>query len=196
MSSKHEKLVAAVSDAMAAQGFTQKQVANMGGCAASMISQALNQGVTLKDERWKMICEGLGLNYDDIVADMPQKTASSVSPQADCHLPIKVGQKPDEQERLLADRHAKPEAAVRQIQAAPGEGKETVSPVKNCGGTEVPLSEEHNSKEDRDNLFLLAMYAEGCLAKDIEAGMKVDPMKLWGILDALKKIKDNALKPE
>ena len=31
MTSKHARLVAAVTDAMAAQGFTQKQVATMGG---------------------------------------------------------------------------------------------------------------------------------------------------------------------
>ena len=43
---------------------------------------------------------------------------------------------------------------------------------------------------------MLAMYAEGRIAQDIENGMKVDPMKLWGILDALKKIKDRTLMPE
>lgn len=71
MSSKHARLVAAVVDAMEAQGFTQKQVATMGGCTQSMLSQAINQGVTMKDERWRLICEGLGLDYDDIVADLP-----------------------------------------------------------------------------------------------------------------------------
>lgn len=71
MSSKHARLVVAVVDAMAAQGFTQKQVATMGGCTQSMLSQAINQGVTMKDERWRMICEGLGLDYDEIVSDLP-----------------------------------------------------------------------------------------------------------------------------
>ena len=71
MSSKHARLVAAVTDAMAAQNFTQKQVATMGGCTQGMLSQAINNGVTMKDERWKLICEGLGLDYDEIVADLP-----------------------------------------------------------------------------------------------------------------------------
>lgn len=71
MSSKHARLVAAVTDAMAEQGFTQKQVATMGGCTQGMLSQAINNGVTMKDERWKLICEGLGLDYDEIVADLP-----------------------------------------------------------------------------------------------------------------------------
>ena len=168
MSSKHTRLVAAVSDAMAAQNMSQNTIGRVSGVAQSMISAALLGKYDMKEEKWRLICEALAIDYDEIVADVPVETASSVSPQADCHLP--------------------------QV----GEGKDTAAPVKNCGGgTEVPLSEEpQNSKTDRDNLFLLAMYAEGRLAKDIEAGMKVDPMKLWGILDALKKIKDNALKPE
>ena len=178
MSSKHARLVAAVADAMAAQGFTQKQVATMAGCTQSMLSQALNNGVTLKDERWKLICEGLGLDYDEIVADVPaererftlEEPASSVSPQADCHLP--------------------------QV----GEGKERAAPVEETrGGTDVLCDAEERpaiGKQDMENLFLLAMYAEGRLAQDIESGMKVDPMKLWGILDALKKIKDRTLMPE
>lgn len=46
-------------------------------------------------------------------------------PDGGATFPIKVGQKPDEQERLLADRPAKPEADVRELQAVPGEGKES-----------------------------------------------------------------------
>ena len=115
MSSKHARLVAAVADAMAAQGFTQKQVATMAGCTQSMLSQALNQGMTLKDERWKLICEGLGLDYDEIIADVPaererftlKEQASSVSPQADCHLP--------------------------QV----GEGKESAAPVEETRGVQM-----------------------------------------------------------
>ena len=95
---------------------------------------------------------------------------SSVSPQADCHLP--------------------------QV----GEGKESAAPVEETrGGTDVLCDAEERpaiGKQDMENLFMLAMYAEGRLAKDIESGMKVDPMKLWGILDALKKIKDRTLLPE
>lgn len=95
MSSKHARLVAAVSDAKEAQGFTWKQIATMAGVTQGNMSTVINQGVTMKDERWKLICEGLGLDYDEIVADVPtererftlKEPASSVSPQADCHLP-------------------------------------------------------------------------------------------------------------
>lgn len=69
--SKHEKLCAAVQEAMAAQGFNQKQVAAFAGISSSMISTAFNQGIPLKEERWRMICEGLALDYDAIVDDTP-----------------------------------------------------------------------------------------------------------------------------
>lgn len=164
MSSKHARLVAAVTDAMAAQGFTQKQVATMGGCTQGMLSQAINQGVTMKDERWRLICEGLGLDYDEIVSDLPA-----------------------ERERFT----------LREAPAAVhAEEHHASEPAENCGEKEEPAMEEPRSSADKDNLFLLAMYAEGRIAKDIEEGMKVDPMKLWGILDALKKIKDRVLMPE
>ena len=111
----------------------------------------------MKDERWRMICEGLGLDYDAIVADMPAPTAHH------------------------------------------GEGKETAAEVQQ----DAPVCCDNAADDglptihaDRDSLFLLAMYTEGRLAKDIEADMKVDPMKLWGILDALKVIKDSTLLPE
>lgn len=67
--SKHEKLCTAVQEAMAAQNFTQKQVATFAGISSSMISTAFNQGIPLKEERWRMICEGLALDYDAIVDD-------------------------------------------------------------------------------------------------------------------------------
>lgn len=163
MSSKHARLVAAVSDAKEAQGFTWKQIATMGGVTQGTISSVINQGVTMKDERWKLICEGLGLDYDEIVADMP--VAAALSPADAGALP--------EGEPLKDAAEVQQDAPVCCDNAA-DDGLLTI-------------------RADRDSLFLLAMYTEGRLAKDIEAGMKVDPMKLWGILDALKKIKDAAI---
>lgn len=166
MSSKHARLVAAVSDAKEAQGFTWKQIATMGGVTQGTISSVINQGVTMKDERWKLICEGLGLDYDEIVADMPEP--GKPLPIADAGIPAK------------------------------GEALEDAAKVKQNEGTCCDSAEENglvNVQANRDSLFLLARYTEGRLAEDIEAGMKVDPMKLWGILDALKKIKEKAILP-
>ena len=157
MSNKHARLVAAVSDAKEAQGFTWKQIATMGGVTQGTISSVINQGVTMKDERWKMICEGLGLDYDETVADMPAPTT----------------------------HHGEGQGAAADVQQD--------APVCCDNAADDGLL---TIRADRDSLFLLAMYTEGRLAKDIEAGMKVDPMKLWGILDALKIIKDSTLLPE
>lgn len=160
MSGKQARLVAAVSDAMAAQNFSQNNLARASGVSQSMISAAILGKYDLKEEKWRMICETLALDYDEIIADIEVPPTSPYG------------------EATSIEREAE---------------KENIS-EESVRGTIVPLSEE--TKEDRDNLFLLAMYAEGRLAKDIEDGMKVDPMKLWGILDALKKIKDSTLKPE
>ena len=178
MTRKHQLLKCAVMAAMAEQQISQNTLARKCGVGQSMISAAFLDKYELKEEKWRLICEALGLDYDAIVdgADeepeqIPvEEPASSVSPQADCHLP--------------------------QF----GEGKESADPVEETrGGTDVLCDAEERpaiGKQDMENLFLLAMYAEGRLAQDIESGMKVDPMKLWGILDALKKIKDRTLLPE
>ena len=152
MTRKHQLMKAAVMAAMAEQQISQNTLARKCGVGQSMISAAFLDKYELKEEKWRLICEALGLDYDAIVdgADeepeqIPvEEPVSSVSPQAE-----------------------EPE----QTEPAP-------------------------VNQDMENLFLLAMYAEGRLAQDIESGMKVDPMKLWGILDALKKIKDRTLLPE
>lgn len=156
MNSKHARLVAAVSDAKEAQGFTWKQIATMGGVSQGTISSAINSGVTMKDERWKLICEGLGLDYDEIIAppDLSEHR-SDVAMQV----------------------QKQPEAPTETIQ----EDQPCEPPKEGAGITTIQAESE--------SLFLLAMYAEGRIAADIETGMKVDPMKLWAILDALRTIK-------
>lgn len=72
MRNKHERLVSAVTDAREAQGLTWKQVAMFAGVSQGTISAVVNQGYQLKDERWKMICEHMGLDYEAIVSDDEQ----------------------------------------------------------------------------------------------------------------------------
>lgn len=162
MTSKQARLVAAVSDAKEAQGFTWKQVATMGGVSQGTISSVINSGVTMKDERWKLICEGLGLDYDEIIKP-PEIPASSPAGESE--------------EKETAEIRCTPPKQV----GIDSEEEREKSVEKLMGITTI--------KADSESLFLLAMYAEGRLAHDIEAGMKVDPMKLWGILDALRIIK-------
>lgn len=149
MTSEHNRLAAAVSEAMAARQLPQSNLARASGVTQSMISGALLGKMTLKEEKWRLLCETLGLNYDAIVASSDDAPSDLEDPSAASDV------RPDE-----------------------------------------PCATRPANTQNEDNLLLLALYAEGRLAKDIEAGMKVDPMKLWGILDAVKKIKDRNIAPE
>ena len=79
MSNKQARLVSAIEDAMQAQGFTQKRIATICGMTQSMISDALNGKCDLKEERWRMMCEALALDYDDIIADPVEETAAQAT---------------------------------------------------------------------------------------------------------------------
>ena len=158
MSSKHARLVAAVVDAMEAQGFTQKQVATMGGCTQSMLSQAINQGVTMKDERWRLICEGLGLDYDEIVSDL---TA--------------------ERERFTL-REETPVVKAEDHQAAPVEncGRDTEVPLSDAHATE----DDEAARANR----VLTSYLAGHLKEDVRKGMDIPLEDLYILLDTCKKM--------
>lgn len=75
MTKKHARLASAVADAMLAQGFTQKQVATAAGITQSALCQAISGKYDIKEERWKMICENLGLCYEDVIADPEPEVA-------------------------------------------------------------------------------------------------------------------------
>lgn len=74
MTKKHARLASAVADAMLAQGFTQKQVATAAGITQSALSSAIAGRYDIKEENWKMICENLGLCYEDVIADPEPET--------------------------------------------------------------------------------------------------------------------------
>ena len=75
MTKKHARLASAVADAMLAQGFTQKQVATAAGITQSALSSAISGRYDIKEENWKMICENLGLCYEDVIADPEPEAA-------------------------------------------------------------------------------------------------------------------------
>lgn len=81
MSNKQARLVAAIADAMAAQNFSQAGLARAAGCSQSMISTAMSGKYDLKEEKWRMICEVLALDYDDIVA--PPQLPEELAPEAE-----------------------------------------------------------------------------------------------------------------
>lgn len=76
MSHKQARLIAAVRDAMEAKGVKAADLARACGCSASMISTAMSGKAQMRDERWKMCCEYLGIDYEGIISELPQKTKS------------------------------------------------------------------------------------------------------------------------
>lgn len=165
MTKKHARLAAAVNEAMQAQGFTQKQVATSAGITSSALCQALSGKYDIKEERWRMICENLGLCYESVIAD-PEETASSVSPQAAAS--------------SIGDG-----ASMRK--EADDSSEET------RGGTAVPLSVEETEaetfSEDERRLFDVVMrYIAGHLKEDIRKGMDISLEDLYILLDVCKKM--------
>lgn len=83
MSTKQARLVAAITDAMEAKCISQNTLGRKSGVAQSMISAAILGKYDLKEEKWRMICEALELDYDDVIAD----AESSEPEQADAPAP-------------------------------------------------------------------------------------------------------------
>lgn len=84
MSNKQARLVAAVADTMAAKSISQSTLARKSGVAQSMISAAILGKYDLKEEKWRLICEALELDYDDIIADAePSETEEEATPSPD-----------------------------------------------------------------------------------------------------------------
>lgn len=71
MSHKQARLITAVKDAMEAQGVKACDIARVSGSSAGTISTALSGKAQMRDERWRMICEFLSLDFDEIIADVP-----------------------------------------------------------------------------------------------------------------------------
>ena len=69
MTAKHARLASAVADAMLSKGCSTKSVAVFAGCSPSVISNALSGKYDMREERWRLVCENLGLDYDEIIKD-------------------------------------------------------------------------------------------------------------------------------
>lgn len=69
VSTKQARLIAAIRDAQEAQGVTGAELSRRAGTSQSVISQALGGKANMNEERWRMCCEFLGLDYDEVVSD-------------------------------------------------------------------------------------------------------------------------------
>ena len=61
-------LAEAVNRAAVARGLTRKQLAMFAGCTGAMVGNALNGKFNMSEEKWRMVCERLMLDYDGIMA--------------------------------------------------------------------------------------------------------------------------------
>lgn len=76
VSTKQARLIAAIRDAQEDQGVTGTELSRRAGTSQSVISQALGGKANMNEEKWRMCCEALGLDYDDIVAGLAPQTAT------------------------------------------------------------------------------------------------------------------------
>lgn len=69
MTDKHARLARAVADAMLAKDYSTKHLAAFAGCSQSVIGNALSGKYDMREERWRLVCENLDLDYDEIIKD-------------------------------------------------------------------------------------------------------------------------------
>lgn len=78
MSKKQEALIRAIKSAQEAGGFLQKQLAAMACTSPGNICSALSGAGSMSVEKWRLLCEGLALDYDAIIAEAENTPAAEV----------------------------------------------------------------------------------------------------------------------
>lgn len=76
---KQAKLIAAVRAAQTAGGYQQKDLARMAGTSQGNLSAALSGKYGMSEEKWRLLCESLMLDYDAVVADDPPPAANPIT---------------------------------------------------------------------------------------------------------------------
>lgn len=74
---KQAKLIEAIRKAQEEGGYQQKDLARMAGTSQGNLSQALSGKYGMSEEKWRLLCESLMLDYDAVVADDPPPAAAS-----------------------------------------------------------------------------------------------------------------------
>jgi hypothetical protein len=78
MSKQQEALIKAVKEAQEAGGYMQKQLAVMACTSPGTICSALSGKGDMSGEKWRLLCEGLALDYDAIIAEAENTPAAEV----------------------------------------------------------------------------------------------------------------------
>ena len=96
MSKKQEALIRAIKAAQEAGGFLQKQLAAMACTSPGNICSALSGAGSMSVEKWRLLCEGLALDYDAIIAEAENtprcESAAQVCEEIapECESPAKI----------------------------------------------------------------------------------------------------------
>lgn len=80
MTNKQARLVSAITDAMEAQGLSQANLARIAGMSQGGVSLAMSGKTNCREEKWRIMCEALALDYDEVVKDeeMPAEACEGV----------------------------------------------------------------------------------------------------------------------
>lgn len=165
MSTNQARLVAAITDAMEAKGISQNTLGRKSGVAQSMISAAILGKYDLKEEKWRLICEALELEYDEIIADaeLPPSSPNGESTS----LERAAGKTPDAEE----------------IRGG------TVIPLS----AEQKLEEDLVlNEEERRLMNVTARYLAGHLKEDVRKGMDISLEDLHTLLTVCKRMQEAA----
>ena len=73
MGDRQQRLLKAVRDEMFAQGLTNKQMAAAIGTSYGHWSMTINGQHNMTEEKWRMACEKLGLDYDAIIMEKTEQ---------------------------------------------------------------------------------------------------------------------------
>lgn len=170
MSIKQARLIAAVRDAQEAQGVTGKELAVAAGTSQGTISTALGGKAGMSEQKWRMVCERLGLDYDEVVADPEEPTAQE--PAAQEHLPL-----------ILPVP-----VAARQTEQEPTEPVNASKPSE-VSPEEAP--EDDPADEDvRRRCEVLARYLAKNIKRDLEGGTDMSLEDIWTLLDTMRLLQN------
>lgn len=163
MTEKHKRLACAVNDAMLAKDFTTKHLAAFAGCSPSVISNALSGKYDMREERWRLACENLGLDYDEIIKD----------PEPE-EIPV-------EETASSAENEDSPAKEIR---------GGTVVPLSE--DKQEPEEDLHLNDEERSTMAVAARYMAGHLKEDIRKGMDISLEELYTLMTFCKKMQEVA----
>lgn len=184
MSTKQARLVAAITAAMEAKMISQNELSRKTGISQGAISTAILGKYNPKEEKWRLICEALELDYDDIIADAePSETAEAAAPYpeigGDTAVPLSKEQEPEEDLVLNDEERRRHEVGLR-----PTSDSDCLqSQSEACDGRDVwrgPMMD------------VTARYLAGHLKEDVRKGMDISLEDLHTLLTVCKRMQDAA----